>query len=58
LEQNLNLPAFFPELTPLFKIGAFTMNELIIVLEKLKYNKATGLDQMPAEVLKIPEFNN
>ena len=57
IKRDLNLPTIFPELTPLFNIGAFTMNELIIVLEKLKYNKATGLDQMPAEVLKIPEFN-
>jgi exonuclease III len=39
------------------KLGNFTLNELTLVLKKLKKGKAAGLDDVPPEAWKMEEFN-
>ena len=39
------------------KLGQFTLEELDIVLTKVKNRKAAGLDEIPPEVWKTRNFN-
>ena len=40
------------------KLGLFTQEELDSVLRKIKNRKATGLDEIPPEVLKTRQFDD
>ena len=40
------------------KLGAFTQEELDLVLRKIKNRKAAGLNEVPPEVWKTRKFNN
>jgi len=56
VRKDLHLPKTFNKLSSEFRTGKLTKDELFKALQSLKTNKASGVDEVVAEVLKRPEL--
>jgi len=56
VRKNLNLPKVFSNLYTQFRTGNITRDELSEALSALKFNKASGIDDIVAEILKRVEL--